>query len=83
MKSEESGVQNYVAAPRHLPSTHPGFVDVEPHEFVPMGRFWHRWLCRHCYAPRKLHPRLKWVKARSLRDHTYLSADAPHFKEGW
>lgn len=52
-----------------------------PHEWTPT-----RWVplrCVHCYAPRKLHPRTGWVRARPLGDKRYLSADAPHFKEGW
>lgn len=52
-----------------------------PHGFVRNG--WRWWLCRHCYAPRSLHPRRGWVLARPLGDRTYLSADAPHFNEGW
>ena len=52
-----------------------------PHPFVRQG--WRWWLCRHCYAPKTLHPRLGWVKARPLGDRRYLSADAPHFCEGW
>jgi hypothetical protein len=56
-------------------------TQVAPHPFVPQG--WRKWICHHCYAPRKLHPRRNWVKARPLNDHTYLSADAPHFNEGW
>lgn len=54
---------------------------VEPHEFERAG--WRRWLCRYCYAPKKLHPRTGWVRLRPLNDHTYLSVDAPHFDEGW
>ena len=44
---------------------------------------WRFWLCRHCYAPRPLHPRTTWVRARPLGDHRYIGADAPHFTEGW
>lgn len=54
---------------------------VEPHPFTRKG--WRWWICRHCYAPRKLHPRHSWVRARTLHDNYYLSADAPHFREGW
>jgi hypothetical protein len=54
---------------------------VAPHDFDPQG--WRFWLCRHCYAPRTLHPRWDWVKARPLGDRRYLSVRAPHFKEGW
>ena len=41
------------------------------------------WICLRCYAPKSLHPRKDWVVARKLGDHTYLSKDAPHFKDGW
>lgn len=54
---------------------------VEPHEFEHKG--WRLWLCRRCYAPRELHPRLHWVLARSLTDNRYLSANAPHFGGKW
>jgi hypothetical protein len=54
---------------------------VSPHPFDRMG--WRFWLCRHCYAPKSLHPRTGWVKARPYGDTEYLSAGAPHFKEGW
>ncbi len=54
---------------------------VGPHEFARRG--WRRWICRHCYAPRSLHPRKAWVRSRPLHDNRYLSANAPHFKEGW
>ena len=54
---------------------------VSPHDFERRGRRF--WICRHCYAPRSLHPRIEWVRARPLTDHRYLSKDAPHFKEGW
>ena len=57
-------------------------VSVEPHEFR-RRRGWRFWLCTHCYAPKSLHPRKGWVKSRPLGDNTYLSASAPHFKEGW
>lgn len=50
-----------------------------PHHWARKG--WRLWLCRHCYAPKALHPRPGWTVAR--RGNTYLSADAPHFKEGW
>ncbi len=56
-------------------------TDVGPHGFVRNG--WRWWLCRHCYAPKRLHPRRGWVRARPLGDRRYLSADAPHFREGW
>jgi hypothetical protein len=52
-----------------------------PHEFQRQG--WRWWICCHCYAPRALHPRHGWVRARPLHDHSYLSKDAPHFDEGW
>lgn len=54
---------------------------VEPHPWERLG--WRWWLCRHCYAPRALHPRAGWVVARRLGDHRYISSDAPHFTEGW
>ncbi|MFC8987880.1 hypothetical protein [Streptomyces sp. NPDC057115] len=52
-----------------------------PHPFVPRG--WRRWICRHCYGPRRLHPRRGWVRARPLNDNRYIGVDAPHFREGW
>jgi hypothetical protein len=55
---------------------------VEPHPW--QRRDWRRfWLCAHCFAPKSLHPRTGWVKARPLHDNRYLSADAPYFTEGW
>lgn len=54
---------------------------VSPHQFERQG--WRVWICRHCYAPRKLHPRTEWVRARPFADHRYLSENAPHFEEGW
>jgi hypothetical protein len=54
---------------------------VGAHDFVRLG--WRFWLCRHCYAPKSLHPRPGYRVARPMGDHTYLSANAPHFKEGW
>jgi hypothetical protein len=56
-------------------------ADCEPHEFRRHG--WRVWLCTHCYAPRSLHPRHGWTRSRPYGDNRYLSADAPHFKEGW
>jgi hypothetical protein len=59
-----------------------GEVSTGPHPFMRVSRLrW--WLCRHCYAPRSLHPRRGWVRSRPLGDRRYLSADAPHFREGW
>lgn len=52
-----------------------------PHPWTPKG--WRYWICHHCYAPKSLHPRKAWVRARPLRDNTYLSPQAPHFEEGW
>ena len=52
-----------------------------PHDWARNG--WRFWLCRHCYAPKSLHPRTGGVVARSRHINTYLSADAPHFTEGW
>lgn len=54
-----------------------------PHDFRPLGRWWRWWLCRDCYAPKSLHPRGHWVRARAAGDHQYLSASAPHFSERW
>lgn len=56
-------------------------TQTSPHEFERRG--WRFWICRHCYAPRSLHPRRGWVVARPYGDNKYMSADAPHFKEGW
>lgn len=56
-------------------------VTVAPHEFRRRG--WRWWVCDHCFAPRSLHPRTVWVKARAVGENYYLSADAPHFEEGW
>jgi hypothetical protein len=54
---------------------------VEPHPFRPRG--WRWWICDHCFAPRSMHPRTVWVKARPLGHNSYVSKTAPHFKEGW
>lgn len=54
---------------------------VSPHPFVRRG--WRFWVCTHCYAPRCLHPRQAWVRARPLDSNHYLSRRAPHFNEGW
>jgi hypothetical protein len=59
----------------------PAGLDAAPHDFVRRG--WRFWICRHCFAPRSLHPRIGWVRSRPLGDNCYLSATAPHFKEGW
>lgn len=58
---------------------------VEPHQFVPRRGLWNRLrgICNHCYAPKALHPRRSWVRARPLGDNRFLSASAPHFNEGW
>ncbi|MFC7906435.1 hypothetical protein [Streptomyces nigra] len=56
-------------------------ADVAAHRFARKG--WRIWLCRHCLAPRALHPRTSPVRARSADDNRYLSRRAPHFKEGW
>lgn len=55
--------------------------DVEPHGWVRKG--WRWWLCRHCYAPRSLHPRKRWARARPIHDNRYLSVNAPHFQDDW
>lgn len=67
----------------HILTVHDTATSAGPHDFHPVGRWWHWWICRHCYAPKALHPRTAWVRARPIGDNTYLSADAPHFKEGW
>jgi hypothetical protein len=54
---------------------------VSPHPWTP--KRWRFWICRHCYAPKTLHPRTSWGRARPLGDNTYLSPRAPHFNEGW
>lgn len=54
---------------------------VNPHQFRRRG--WRWWICTHCYAPRPLHPRKRWVRARPVGDNRYLSKDSPHFKEDW
>lgn len=56
-------------------------VQVDAHPFRRRG--WRWWICDHCYAPKSLHPRRSWVVARPLGSNYCLSADAPHFKEGW
>lgn len=56
-------------------------TQVGPHPFVRRG--WRWWICHHCYAPRSLHPRTTWVRARPLEDNTFLDNTAPHFEEGW
>lgn len=53
---------------------------VSPHPFCRRG--WRWWICDHCYAPRSLHPRRGWVRARALNDHRYLNKGAPHFRPG-
>lgn len=54
---------------------------VSPHDFERNG--WRFWLCRQCFAPRSLHPRREWVKARLANRNEYIDKGAPHFKEGW
>jgi hypothetical protein len=56
-------------------------TEVDAHPFKRRG--WRFWICDRCYAPRSLHPRPGYRRARPLGDNRYLSADAPHFKEGW
>lgn len=60
-------------------------ASVQSHEFHQRRGLWNRirGICNHCYAPRSLHPRLEWARARPLHDNTYFPANAPHFKEGW
>lgn len=57
-------------------------IEVAPHGFARVA-WWRRRLCRYCYAPRALHPRKGWVRARALGDRRFLSVRAPHFNEGW
>ncbi|MGV9816361.1 hypothetical protein ACWDTQ_31160 [Streptomyces cellulosae] len=54
---------------------------VDGHAFCRLG--WRWWLCRNCFAPRALHPRTGWARARPLGDRRFLSAGAPHFRDGW
>lgn len=54
---------------------------VSPHAWERKG--WRFWICWHCYAPRALHPRTTWAQSRPVRDNRYLSANAPHFEQGW
>ncbi|MEU0207385.1 hypothetical protein [Streptomyces canus] len=56
-------------------------TETAPHGFARKG--WRFWICRHCYAPRALHPRKGWVRARPLHDNQHLSVNASHFEEGW
>jgi hypothetical protein len=56
-------------------------VEVGPHDFKPRG--WRFWICDHCFAPRSLHPRKCYSRARPIGENYYLAPDAPHFKEGW
>ena len=67
-----------MTATRSTPEEGP---QVEPHDFARQG--WRFWICRHCYAPKSLHPRQGWTVARPLGVHRYLSKNAPHFREGW
>lgn len=61
---------------------HPHEEDLAPpHDFQAAG--WRFWICSHCYAPRRLHPRTDWVIARAEGDTQFISAQAPHFEEGW
>lgn len=56
-------------------------TETAPHPWAPKG--WRYWICRHCYAPRALHPRTVWAQSRPVHDNRYLSANAPHFESGW
>jgi hypothetical protein len=64
-----------------VPFYDPRSTQVDAHPFQRRG--WRFWICTHCYAPRSLHPRPGYRVSRPLGDNRYLSADAPHFKEGW
>lgn len=55
---------------------------VEPHPYARMSR-WRFWLCKHCFAPRKLHPRKEWVRARPLGDYSRYVAKDYHLMRGW
>ena len=70
-----------VVVTRRTPTGADPITEVGAHPFVRRG--WRWWICHHCYAPKSLHPRPGYRRARPLGDNTYLSADAPHFKEGW
>lgn len=54
---------------------------VAPHAWSRKG--WRFWICRHCFAPRPLHPRVVWAFSRPVHRNEYLGPDAPHFKGGW
>ncbi len=54
---------------------------IAPHHFKRRG--WRWWICDYCFAPKSLHPRLRWVVARPWGRNEFIGADAPHFKEGW
>lgn len=40
---------------------------VAPHDFARRG--WRFWICRHCYAPRKVHPKKFWSRSRPIHDN--------------
>jgi hypothetical protein len=63
-----------------LPKPHLGPL-VGPHPYESRG--WRFWICIHCFAPKSLHPRTGYVKARPEGDHTYIDYTAPHWDEGW
>lgn len=46
---------------------------VEPHQFVPLRRFFNRGRCRVCYQPETLHPTTVWEASRPLGDNTPAS----------
>ena len=56
-------------------------VKAAPHGWSAKG--WRFWLCRHCYAPKTLHPRTGWFRARPVHDNRYIGPNVPHFNEGW
>jgi hypothetical protein len=76
-----SEIQTVPGAPPAVHVSKNAETHVSPHDFKPRGL--RVWICDHCYAPRKLHPRTTWTRARPLGENYYLSANAPHFKEGW
>lgn len=41
---------------------------VGPHKFRPLGRFRNKNKCRHCFAPKEIHPMDGWSVARPYGD---------------
>lgn len=44
------------------------WAEVGPHEFVAIGRIFHKEKCRACYLPPERHPTTGWTLARPLGD---------------